>query len=288
MTNSSWTQGHVNTLLGIQTDPTPGSRSIRLVDNCPRGPWTMKVYPPCDTTSLSALPLQGRDDRMILSVAQFRPEKEHATQLRVLRAYYDANPRASLLLTMAGSVRNKGDEERLAGLKELAKDLGLSVSCTRVRRCEKVSASRPREDGRANSKRQEEQQLTTSLPLGSPPSHHSRSTRLHQSKVNFVVNPSWPELVALFGRASIGLSTMVDEHFGINVVEFMVSLACVGDPTDCCCTRNSDAIGSGMVRGNLRGCVLHRLTLFRTSLAHCLAPRPPASSPSYTRRAVHY
>jgi hypothetical protein len=27
----------------------------------------------------------------------------------------------------------------------------------------------------------------------------------------------------LLGEASIGLNTMVDEHFGINVVEFMVS-----------------------------------------------------------------
>lgn len=28
--------------------------------------------------------------------------------------------------------------------------------------------------------------------------------------------------MALFGKASIGLHTMVDEHFGITVVEFMV------------------------------------------------------------------
>lgn len=31
-------------------------------------------------------------------------------------------------------------------------------------------------------------------------------------------------MLAWLSKASIGLSTMVDEHFGINVVEFMVRL----------------------------------------------------------------
>ena len=33
-------------------------------------------------------------------------------------------------------------------------------------------------------------------------------------------------MLSYLSRASLGLSTMVDEHFGINVVEFMVSYAC--------------------------------------------------------------
>lgn len=43
-----------------------------------------------------------------------------------------------------------------------------------------------------------------------------------QDHVEFVTNA--PPLVALswLREASIGLSTAVDEHFGINVVEFMV------------------------------------------------------------------
>lgn len=44
-----------------------------------------------------------------------------------------------------------------------------------------------------------------------------------QNHVQFVVNAPYPEMLAWLSRASIGLSTMVDEHFGINVVELMVS-----------------------------------------------------------------
>jgi hypothetical protein len=44
-----------------------------------------------------------------------------------------------------------------------------------------------------------------------------------QEYVDFVVNASYPRVLELLSEASIGLNTMVDEHFGINVVEFMVS-----------------------------------------------------------------
>ena len=43
-----------------------------------------------------------------------------------------------------------------------------------------------------------------------------------QDDVIFVVNAPYLELMKWFGSASIGISTMVDEHFGINVVEIMV------------------------------------------------------------------
>jgi glycosyltransferase involved in cell wall biosynthesis len=39
--------------------------------------------------------------------------------------------------------------------------------------------------------------------------------------VEFIINASYPEMLGWLAKASIGLSTMVDEHFGINVVEFM-------------------------------------------------------------------
>jgi hypothetical protein len=46
-----------------------------------------------------------------------------------------------------------------------------------------------------------------------------------QEYVEFVVNEPYPRILELLGEASIGLNTMVDEHFGINVVEFMVCYA---------------------------------------------------------------
>jgi hypothetical protein len=36
------------------------------------------------------------------------------------------------------------------------------------------------------------------------------------------VNAPYQRILELLGQASVGLNTMVDEHFGINVVEFMV------------------------------------------------------------------
>lgn len=48
----------------------------------------------------------------------------------------------------------------------------------------------------------------------------------YQDNVEFIVNASHEMVLSYLARASIGLSTMVDEHFGINVVEFMVSFLC--------------------------------------------------------------
>lgn len=42
--------------------------------------------------------------------------------------------------------------------------------------------------------------------------------------MTFLVNAPYPEVVSHLGKATIGLNTMQDEHFGINVVEFMVSV----------------------------------------------------------------
>lgn len=43
-----------------------------------------------------------------------------------------------------------------------------------------------------------------------------------QDHVEFVLNAPFSVVLDWLSLASIGLSTMVDEHFGINVVEFMV------------------------------------------------------------------
>ena len=36
------------------------------------------------------------------------------------------------------------------------------------------------------------------------------------------MNAPYPRILDLLSQASVGLNTMIDEHFGINVVEFMV------------------------------------------------------------------
>ena len=47
-------------------------------------------------------------------------------------------------------------------------------------------------------------------------------------RVDFCVNASFDELRALLADAVAGLHTMVDEHFGISVVEYMAAGGHVG------------------------------------------------------------
>jgi len=128
------------------------------------------VYPPCDTHALSHLPLERRPS-LLLSLAQFRPEKDHAAQIRMMARLQISYPehRQSMRLLLVGGVRNEEDAARVEGLKELADSLQVS------------------------------------------------------EYVEFLVNEPYSRILELLGEASIGLNTMVDEHFGINVVEFMAA-----------------------------------------------------------------
>lgn len=66
MVNSSWTQRHVRQLWWKLEEPR-------------------RVFPPCNTAALQALPLERKLKRLYLvSVAQFRPEKQHGLQLEAL------------------------------------------------------------------------------------------------------------------------------------------------------------------------------------------------------------
>ncbi|KAI7840213.1 hypothetical protein COHA_005995 [Chlorella ohadii] len=160
MVNSSWTRRHIAELWWRWHKP-------------------VRVYPPCDTQALQALPLDRRLKRLyLISVAQFRPEKDHALQLRALAAartkaaaMHDAAGDAVLAarLKLVGSCRNGEDEERIAALKALAEELGIAAH------------------------------------------------------VDWCVNASFDELRLLLGDAVAGLHTMVDEHFGISVVEYMAA-----------------------------------------------------------------
>ncbi|OBZ88853.1 GDP-Man:Man(3)GlcNAc(2)-PP-Dol alpha-1,2-mannosyltransferase [Choanephora cucurbitarum] len=102
--NSTWTKGHIDQL------------------------WHTKaaiVYPPCDTERMSQLPLHGRKP-MIVSVAQFRPEKDHSLQLkslaRLFATYPEWKPRG-VELVLIGSCRNDGDAQRIDKLRQEANEL---------------------------------------------------------------------------------------------------------------------------------------------------------------------
>ncbi|XP_009786937.2 GDP-Man:Man(3)GlcNAc(2)-PP-Dol alpha-1,2-mannosyltransferase isoform X2 [Nicotiana tabacum] len=104
MVNSSWTQSHIEKLWGIPA-------RIR------------RVYPPCDTSRLQALPLEkSMKPPKIVSVAQFRPEKAHPLQLEAfavaIKKLDQDLPRP--IIQLVGSCRNEADEKRLQNLKDLA------------------------------------------------------------------------------------------------------------------------------------------------------------------------
>ena len=63
---------------------------------------------------------------MILSIGQFRPEKDHGKQLLILRKLLDLGEQFNdVVLVLLGGCRNEGDWERVAELKRVVKDLGL-------------------------------------------------------------------------------------------------------------------------------------------------------------------
>ncbi|XP_050211199.1 GDP-Man:Man(3)GlcNAc(2)-PP-Dol alpha-1,2-mannosyltransferase isoform X2 [Mercurialis annua] len=153
MVNSSWTESHIVKLW-------------RIPDRIKR------VYPPCDTSRLQALPLErSADSPRFISVAQFRPEKAHPLQLEafaVATRKLDAGlPRPTL--QFVGSCRNNSDEERLQKLQEKAIELKVDEN------------------------------------------------------VEFYKNVPYRDLVNLLGDAIVGMHSMIDEHFGICVVEYMAA-----------------------------------------------------------------
>lgn len=84
MANSSWTARHVRRLFWSWKPP-------------------LRVFPPCNTETLQSLPLDRKLKRLFLiSVAQFRPEKNHALQLS---AYALARRRAATSHTEEGQSR---------------------------------------------------------------------------------------------------------------------------------------------------------------------------------------
>jgi len=180
MVNSSWTKNHIDAILN-HSDPfleavhlLPPLVFLRRLTSSTPPKAARIVYPPCDTREMATFPLEGRE-RIVLSVAQFRPEKDHAAQLHSFHELLKAHPEygnsdnSRVKLVLVGGSRNAGDAARVDGLRLLAKELGI------------------------------------------------------ENHVEFVVNAPYPTMLSWLARASIGLSTMVDEHFGINVVEFMAA-----------------------------------------------------------------
>ena len=109
MTNSTWTRAHMERL----TSKRASKGEIRV------------IFPPCDTSALSMLPLKPREN-IIIYVAQFRPEKDHATVLEAFSILLTHSPRLrakGVKLVLIGSVRDDRDRRKVEELKGKAKTL---------------------------------------------------------------------------------------------------------------------------------------------------------------------
>jgi alpha-1,2-mannosyltransferase len=151
MVNSSWTRSHISSLWRV-----PRQRLHTL-------------FPPCDTDTLKDLSLDRRVP-IIVSIGQFRPEKDHMLQIKSLETLIRNFPKwKDAKLVMIGSCRGAEDEWRVNELQNFISSLGL-----------------------------------------------------HDS-VEFVLNQPYSVVKEWLAKASIGIHTMWNEHFGIGVVEMMAA-----------------------------------------------------------------
>ena len=154
MVNSTWTRNHVAAIWG--------GRRVSV------------VYPPCDTSGFrkQALAHSRRvRDKFVVSVGQFRPEKDHLLQLKAFAALRKRYPDAydGARLVVIGGCRHAEDQALLDSLKAAAKEEGVA------------------------------------------------------EQVDWLPNLPYADLQAWLGKATAGLHTMWNEHFGIGVVEMMAA-----------------------------------------------------------------
>ncbi|GAB6031760.1 asparagine-linked glycosylation protein [Chamberlinius hualienensis] len=153
--NSSWTKSHVEKLW----------KNSNVI---------FRLYPPCDVSEFQKISLENvnHDYITIVSVGQFRPEKDHRMQIKafhILLSNVSDSLKQRLRLLLIGSCRNEEDEKRVKELEEEC--IALNI----------------------------------------------------EDKVDFLLNISFEELKDNLSKATIGLHTMWNEHFGIGVVECMAA-----------------------------------------------------------------
>lgn len=149
MVNSSWTLSHISNMW-------IWCSSIQV------------IFPPCDTASLKDISISKRED-IVISIGQFRPEKDHPLQLKAFSLLLKDTSFSHVRLILIGSCRDKSDNQRVNQLKLLSEELGI------------------------------------------------------EDNVDFVLNQPYEVLKEWFGKASIGIHTMWNEHFGIGIVEMMAA-----------------------------------------------------------------
>jgi alpha-1,2-mannosyltransferase len=98
MVNSTWTRGHIEFIWGKKVD---------------------LVYPPVSVQDFLGYPLEDRKP-YILSIGQFRPEKDHKLQIESFLLFLEKSGNKTAELILLGGCRDSGDEARVQELRDLA------------------------------------------------------------------------------------------------------------------------------------------------------------------------
>uniref|UniRef100_UPI00398E96ED GDP-Man:Man(3)GlcNAc(2)-PP-Dol alpha-1,2-mannosyltransferase n=1 Tax=Pristiophorus japonicus TaxID=55135 RepID=UPI00398E96ED len=111
MVNSTWTLNHILALWKA-------------------GDRTHVVCPPCDVQTFLDIPLEDdskKTEHSIVSIGQFRPEKDHSLQIKAFHQFLQMKSAQQLAvkLILIGGCRNTDDEKRVSRLKELCENLGV-------------------------------------------------------------------------------------------------------------------------------------------------------------------
>ncbi|KAJ8904256.1 hypothetical protein NDN08_000780 [Rhodosorus marinus] len=109
LANSSWTGLHLREIFG--------NRRVVHV-----------VYPPCEVGVIEAGVAEHRNEGQIISLAQFRPEKNHEKQLEMMNILVNEK-HCRVRLKLIGGARNHADEDRAAMLQQLSAQLKLKDNC---------------------------------------------------------------------------------------------------------------------------------------------------------------
>ncbi|KAJ1989860.1 asparagine-linked glycosylation protein [Coemansia spiralis] len=181
MTNSSWTHNHIVKLFGK-----------------PR--MTRVIYPPCDTSALEEFPLSPRQP-FIVSLAQFRPEKNHIVQIKAFAELLKLHPE----LVAPTSEKVLSTEELL---KIAHKRIGQDNSTP--------SISYPILIMLGGARNIEDETRAEEL-------RHAAKKLGIDRQVHVIVNAPWSRVLEWLKFSKVGLHTMKDEHFGINIVEMMAA-----------------------------------------------------------------
>ncbi|KAH0785351.1 glycosyltransferase family 4 protein [Histomonas meleagridis] len=104
MVNSTWTSNHIESIYGKKP---------------------VILYPPCDCRQFGEFPIENREKGFILSVGQFRPEKNYFLQLEIMEKLSKINEKAHLVIV--GGCRNEIDRLLLNDLQKVIDEKKLKV-----------------------------------------------------------------------------------------------------------------------------------------------------------------